>query len=76
MYRLSVLGYTSFDRLRFTHKISISMCLLWTQVFINVAVRSLNYTAACFDPHLGHFQVNVLRKINYSCMCLFCCINC
>ena len=41
----------------------------------SVAVRPLKYRATCFDPHLGNFQVNVLHKINYVCMCLFYCID-
>ena len=44
------------------------MSLPSTQPFINITDFFLNTMATCFDPHLGHLQPNILRKINYNCM--------
>ena len=43
--------------------LQISIYLPSKQLFIDITVAFLKFMAACFCPHLGLFQANILHKI-------------
>ena len=40
--------------------------LLSTELFINVIIRPLEYTATCFGPHFRHIHSNILQKVKIN----------